>query len=178
MNIDENIFVGVECNGGTRLRRRSDLLDLTQRDTARVLLNITLAVAADFGFQIVGQRIDATHPYAVQSARYLVRAFIELTSCVQNGHHYLQSRFFLFLVYIDRDTATIVLDSNGVILIYRNRYIFAISCQGFVDRVVNHLINKMMQTFLPHIAYVHCRAFTYRLEPLEHLDRRGSVFFI
>ena len=69
MNIDENIFVGVECNGGTRLRRRPDLLDLTQRDTARVFLNITDTVTTDFGLPIIGQRIVATNPYAMQHDR-------------------------------------------------------------------------------------------------------------
>ena len=57
---------------------------------AHVLLLVHLAVALHLDVQPVGQRVDADDADAVQTARDLVGAVLELAAGVQLGHHHVE----------------------------------------------------------------------------------------
>ena len=46
----------------------------------------------------------------------------------------------------------------------------------FVDRVIEHLENAVMQTALIGVADIHSRPFPDRFEPLQFIDLGGVVF--
>ena len=48
-------------------------------------------------------------------------------------------------MFIDRDPATIVDDGNTVVRVDLYDNFFAITGQGFVDRVVDYLVDKVMK---------------------------------
>ena len=52
----------------------------------------------------------------------------------------------------------------------------AVAGQMFVDRVVEHLEDAMMQPTFVRVADIHARAFPDRLQTLEFIDLGGVVF--
>ena len=69
----------------------------------------------------------------MQTARDLVGALVKLTPCVQDRQYDLQSALAFLLVDVYGDTATVVLDFDGVVLVDGDLDIIAVACQGLVD---------------------------------------------
>jgi hypothetical protein len=53
--------------------------------------------------------------------------------------------------------------------------LIAVAGEGFVDGVVDDLVDEVMQTLRPGRADVHGGALAHRLEALEDLDLVGAV---
>ncbi len=75
---------------------------------AFVTLKVNLAVAFDLDLAPFGKRVDGADAHPVQPARHLVSSTAEFPARVQDGHHHLKRRLFLFRVHIDRDTPAVV----------------------------------------------------------------------
>ena len=95
--------------GGARfLERRQGL-------AALVGLLVHLAVALDLDLEVLRQGIDHRQPDAVQSARDLVGALVELAAGVQLGEHDLRGRQLLRGVDVDRNSAAVVDHGDAVV---------------------------------------------------------------
>jgi hypothetical protein len=57
-------------------------------------------------------------------------------------------------------------------------YFIAIASYGFVDAVINDLINQMMQSFGSGRTDIHTRPFADRLQSLQNLNIRSIVRLI
>ena len=73
-----------------------------------IFLPVDLALAAHFGAEIFRQGVDAADAYAVQTARYLVGAFVELAAGMKHCEHHFKSAFMLFLMHVHGYAAAIV----------------------------------------------------------------------
>ena len=113
----------------------------------------------------------------MQTARHLVGAFVELTSGMEHSQNHLKGALMLLLVHIHGDTAAIVDHGDGVVFVDGHFDVGTEACQGLVDRVVDHLINQMVQTLYTYISDVHGRTLTHCFQPFQHLDIAGAVFF-
>ena len=113
----------------------------------------------------------------MQTARHLVRTFIKLTTSVQHSHNHLKSRTTLFFVHIHRNTTTIICHCYRIVRIDIHLNVSTITCQSFVNRVVNYLINQVVQTLRTSVANIHRRTFTYGFKTLEHLNTTCAVLF-
>ena len=71
------------------------------------------------------------------------------------------------------DTPSVVTYRNGIVGIDEDINISAISCEGFVNGVVYHLVNEVMKSFEPCIADVHGRTFPDGLKSFQDLDAIG-----
>ncbi len=129
------------------------------------------------GAQIGGEGVDAAHAHAVETARNLVASFVELTAGVEHCQHHLEGALMLLLVHIHGDTTAVIYYGNGVVGVDCHVYMVGIAGEGLVDRVVDNLINQMMQTFGGNVSNIHGRAFSHRLEAFEHLNITGAIFF-
>ena len=112
----------------------------------------------------------------MQTARHLVTALVEFTAGMENRQNDFKRRLALFFVESGRDASAVVLDCNGVIFIDRHIDIGAVACERFVDGVVDHLIDQMMETFFADVADVHGGTLAYGLQSFEHLDIRCGIF--
>ena len=112
----EDRGIGFERDRRTRLLCFSDYLHVVQRFPIGKFLHVDFSVSADFGTQIVRERIHTRYADTVQTAGYFVRAFVEFTAGMQYGENNLQCRLVFFFVHIDRNTATVIH--------YRNRVVF------------------------------------------------------
>ena len=170
----ENLRVGPERDLCAALLRRAGHLEIGRRHAALVGLLVDLAVAPDFQLEELRQRVDDRHADAVEAARDLVAVVVELAAGVQDGEHDLGCGLAAF-VEIDRDAAAVVDHGDGVVDVDRDVDLVAVPGQGLVDRVVDDLVDEMVQTGRAGRPDVHRRALADRLEALENLDLRGAV---
>ena len=69
-----------------------------------------------------------------------------------------------------RNTSAVVLDSDRAVGVDYDADIVAIARKSLVDRVVDYLIHKMMQTLYRCRTDIHTRTFTYALQSFKNLD--------
>ena len=81
----------------------------------------------------------------------------------------------LFRVLVDGDTAAVVDDRDGIVFMDGHVDLRAVAGQSLVDRVVDDLVDQMMQTARTGGTDVHTGALADRFEALEHLDVRAIV---
>jgi hypothetical protein len=112
----------------------------------------------------------------VQAAGDLVAATVaELAAGVQDGEHDLERGPVLLLHLRDGDAAAVVRDGDRIVRVQRHRDGVAITGERLVDRVVDHLVDEVVQAPDPGRADVHARTLAHRLEPLEDRDVLGVV---
>ena len=144
------------------------------RRAALVALLVDLAVAPDLELERLRQRVDDRDADAVQAARDLVAVVVELAAGVQHGQHDFGGRLAA-RVPVDRDAAAVVDDGDRVVDVDRDVDLIAEAGQRLVDRVVDDLVDEVMQPGGPGRADVHRRPLADRLEAFEDLDLVGAV---
>ncbi len=76
------------------------------------------------------------------------------------------------------DTASIVFHRHRTVGVERHKNLVCVACQSFVDGVVHHLVNHMMQArAIVGVADVHARAFAHGIETFKHFNAVGTVGF-
>ncbi len=78
-------------------------------------------------------------------------------------------------VLIDGNPTTIVRDSDAVVLMNDDGDFAAVSRYGFINRVVDNLIDEMMKAIGPGRPDIHCRALANRIQAFQDLDRTSVV---
>ena len=125
-----------------------------------------------------GQGIHAGNAHAVQTAGHLVAVLAEFTAGVQHRQHDFKRTALFLLVHAGRDAAAVVRNRDGIVGVDDHDDIVAIAGQGFVDGVVHHLIDQVMQTARTDVADIHGRAFAHCLKSFQHLDTVGRIAFV
>jgi hypothetical protein len=87
----------------------------------------------------------------------------------------LERRLALGLVHRDGDASTVVDASHAAVGEERHRDRVAVPGERLVDRVVDDLIDEVMQTAGTRGSDVHSGALAHRLETLENLNGIGAV---
>ena len=112
----------------------------------------------------------------MQAAGHLVAAAVaELAARVQDGEHDLDGRLALLLHHRDRDAAAVVDDGDRVVGVDRDVDRVAVARQRLVDRVVDDLVDQVVQAAHTGRADVHARPLAHGLEALEDGDVLGVV---
>lgn len=137
-----------------------------------------LAVAVNLGSQIVGQRVHAAYADTVQTAGHLIRTLVELTTGVKHCQNDLKSRLVHLFMHVYRYASAIVNDLDGIVLKNAHFYMAGKTGESLVDRVVDHLVNQMMQAAHACVADIHRRTFAHRLKSLKHLDIIRLISFL
>src|SRR5205807_4038351 len=104
---------------------------------------VALPIAEHGDFAALGERIRHGDADAVQAAGDVVDAIArarELAAGVQHGEGDLDRGLFLFLVHVDRDAATLVLDFDRAVLVHAHADLLAVAGERLVDRVVDRLL--------------------------------------
>jgi hypothetical protein len=170
----EDLIVRPEGDLGSALLRRARDVEVAKRIASLVRLRIHLTVAPDLQFQRLGERVDDRHAHAVQTARDLVAVVVELAACVQHRQRHFGCRSPA-AVAIDRNAAAVVHDRHRMIDVNRDVDLIAEPGERFVNRVVDDLVDEMVQAGHSRRADVHGRTFADGLETLEDLDLVRAV---
>jgi hypothetical protein len=171
----KNLPVRQESNLRALFFRLAGALDVGKRFSAFIRLFPGVAVAPDFELQRFGKGVYHRHTHAVQPAGDLVAFGIELAPRVQDGHHHFRGGAAFLLVHVHGNAAAIVRDRNRVIAMHNDGHEVAVTCQGFVHRVVNHFPNQMVQSDGPGGANVHRRPLPNRFQTAQNLDAIGII---
>ena len=129
------------------------------------LIFLFMKIGAKNYFQKLQQKIQADASTIDNYLEQRVQILKNLAKLVEKAIDLdnLQRRLMLLRMHIHRNTTTVILYGNGVILINVHRDLVTESCQCLINRVIYHLINQMMQTLERYIADIHRRTFAHRL---------------
>ena len=84
------------------------------------------------------------------------------------GHDDLGRRHAFLVMDIDRDAAAIVADGARAVGIERHRYGIAVAGQRLVDRIVDDLVDHVMQAgAVIGVADIHAGALAHRVEAAQ-----------
>ena len=136
---------------------------------------VGLAVATHLHLHLGGQGIHDRHTHAVQAAGHLVSLAAELAAGVQDGEHHLNGGDFLLGMLIHGNTAAVVIDRDGIVGMDPHLDSIAVTGQGLVHGVVDHLVNQVMQAAGAGGADVHAGAFANGFKPFKDLNVRTVV---
>ena len=155
----------------------ADPLERTLRLTAVLERHlVATAVAADRQVETRRERVHHRHTDAVQAAGDLVSLATELAARVQRREHDLGGGLVGILgMQVDRDTSPVVLDAAPAVGEQRDRDARAVARHRLVDRVVDDLVDEVMQAGRTGGADVHTGALTNGFEAPEHRDVFGVV---
>ena len=173
LEVERLEHLGVREEGDDRagLVRRLALLQRALRHAASVGLAPGVAVALDLDVELLRQRVDDRDADAVEAAGDLVAAAVaELAAGVENGQHDLDGRLALLLHHRDGDAAAVVDDRDRVVGVDRDVDLVAVAGQRLVDRVVDDLVDQVVQPARAGRSDVHARPLADGLEPFQDRD--------
>ena len=135
-----------------------------------------VAVATDLEVEPLRERVDDRDPDPVQAAGDLVAAALaELAAGMQRRQHDLGRRALLLRVLVDRDPASVVDHGDRVVGMDRDLDLVAVAGERLVDRVVDDLVDEVVQAAWPGRADVHAGPLADRVEAAQDGDLTGGV---
>jgi hypothetical protein len=171
----EDRGVGLPVDGRSRTVGRPQLLDVARDHAALVALAVLLAAAIDVDFEPLGERVHHRHAHPMEPARDLVAVVVELPARVERGHHDLEGGAVLRRMHIDRNAAAVVHHGHARVLVDRDQDLGAEPGERLVHRVVDHLVDEMVEAALPGRPDVHGGTLAHALQALQDLDVPGVV---
>jgi hypothetical protein len=166
---DRRVRPEVDCR--PRPAGRADLLHPAHR---LPLLEAHLplgAVALHRRDELLRQGVDDAGADAVETARCLVGAVLELAAGVQHREDDFERALVGRGMSVDRNAPAIVLDRDrGPVGVERDPDVRRVAVHRLVDGVVEHFPDQMMESRRPDAADVHAGALADGLEALEDRD--------
>src|SRR6266849_6161930 len=152
-----------------------DALDAAFGPATRELLVVNLSAPVHPHLQALAEEVDRPHPDPMQARRDLVATPAELAAGVESCENKLEGREPLFLVDVDRDAATVVVDLDAAVREKGDDDPGCVPRQRLVNGVVDDLVDQVMQAFRGRRSDVHARTPPDMLPALEDLDLLGGV---
>ena len=128
-----------------------------------------------FGPEVGGEGIDAAHADPVQTPGDLVAVLVEFSAGTNLGHHDLQGTDAFLLVDADRNAPAVVVDGHPIAGRDGHADGVTVSGKGLVNRVVDHLVDQVVQSPCAHISDVHRGTLPHVFHALEGLNAAGVI---
>jgi hypothetical protein len=167
----EDLGIGLEADRGALALGLPHHRELLGRLAPDKLHMVPLAVPVHDDLQPLAQRIDHRDADAVESAGDLVAVFVELAPGVQHREGDLDCRLLLRGMHVHRNATAVVGHRNRVVGVDGDVDGVTMARECLVDRVVDNLVYQVVEPILAGGADIHARAFAYRLQTLEDLNR-------
>ena len=171
----EDERIGLEVDGGAAPLGRADDVKGLGGHALGVALRMVQAAAEDLDHQGIGQRVDAGDADAVQAGGDGVGVVVELAARVQHGEDHLGRGALFGGMHLGGDAAPVVADGDRLVGVDRHLDARAVTSQGLVDRVVDHLPHELVQAGVVGRADIHAGALADGLQAFEHGDVGGAV---
>ena len=134
-----------------------------------------VAVTPHLDDEMGGQGVDDRGTDAVQTAGDLVAPVAELAAGVQLGQHQGDGRDVLDGVLLDRDTTSVVGDLAPVVVEQLDLNGVAVTGHCLVDRVVDDLVDAVVQTALTGGTDVHTGTLPDGFQTFQDSDLTGVI---
>ena len=170
----ENLGIGLERGFGADAGGGADFAHRSGRLAALVFLLPNMAVAGNLHLAPFREKIHHRHTDAMEAAGGLVGPLLKLATKFQHRHHALErGNIAIHLlgklgVPLDRNAAAVVLHRHAAIDIHRHAHLSGMARHAFVDGVVDHFIDQMVETAGGVVADVHAK-------PLAHMLAIGEM---
>ena len=169
--------------GGLVVAHRTSALERAGGMLVDVRLRPVVALSAHFDVHARGERVHHRDAHAVQTAGHRITAAAELAAGVQLRHEGLDAGLAFAGHFVDRNAPAVVDHANAVVGQDRHLDVRGIPGQRLVNRVVDDLIDQVVQASRTGGTDVHARANAHGLKPFEHaqvarvvmLGRQGVV---
>ena len=138
-------------------------------------LAVLLPLAMDGHIHPFTQGVDHGNPDAMEPTGHLVPPGPELAAGVEHGKHGLQSAATGAGMDVGGNATAVVGDAGGAIGMEHHFNGGAVARQGLINRIVHHLVNKVMQTARAGGADIHTRPLPDRFQAFKHLNLFGAV---
>jgi len=165
-----DLGIRLEGDAGAGLAGRPGRLERGGLLPAGEPLPVLLAVALNFDLQPFGQRVDDGHAHPVQAAGDLVPPAAELAAGVQGRQHHLDCRLADFRYRVNRNPGAVVGHRGAAVRVQDDVNLVAPAGQRFIDRVVDHLVQQVVQPVGSGAADVHRGTPADAFETFEDLD--------
>ena len=136
---------GYLCSGPVRITV-TDHLQSILRIAALISLLVNLSLMENLYFQIIRQSIDDRSANSVKTSGHLISPSAELAAGVKDRKHNLNSRLACLFIDPDGNSTAIVYNRDGIIRMNIDSDMRAGTCECLIDRIVDNLINQMVQT--------------------------------
>jgi hypothetical protein len=173
--VSNSNWIRPEGDGGAGRLRDAVRLERRLRFPVLVGLGVELLVEADLDVEPRRQGVDDGDTDTVETAGHLVALAAELAAGMENGEDDLHRGLAVLRYVVDRDPAAVVHDGDRVVGMDRDVDARAVPGKRFVDRVVDHLIDEVVQPLGTGRADVHAGALPDGLEAFEYLDVLAGV---
>src|SRR4029077_15669198 len=121
------------------------------------------------------EEVDSRHADPVQARGDLVTAAAELAAGVESWEDELQGGKALLLVNFDWNAAAVVVDLDAAVGEERDHDPRRVARQGFVDGVVDDLVDQVVEALRGRRSDVHARTAPDMIPALEDLDLLGGI---
>ena len=162
------------CVRTRRIRRANDL-EGGDGSAPLVALKVLVTVSEDPYLEPFGEGVHDVDSDPVQPARHLVGVPVELGARVEDRHDDLERRSVVLRVDLDGDATTVVPDRARSIFVEGDRDLGTGPREDLVDRVVDDLVDELVQAARVGRPDIHSGASTDRGKTLEDLDGTGIV---
>ncbi len=129
-----------------------------------------LAVSLDLDLEPTRQRVHDADAHSVQTPGDLVATATELATRVQDGERHLHAGLPVLGNVVYGDAPAIICDRDRVVGVDDDIDRGAEPCQRFVHRVVDDLVDQVVEAFGTCRANVHARSLANRFKAFEDLD--------
>lgn len=90
---------------------------------------------------------------------------------MEDSEDCLESRSSGLLVFIDRDTTTIIIDGDRVVTMEDGRDSTTVTSECFIDTIIDDLLDHVVKSFDIRRSDIHTRSLADWLKSLEDFDR-------
>ena len=166
----EDSAVRFESDGSSRFGSIADDLELFIILSAVMeTLEVDMLAVLYGKLEPFGKSVHDRRAHAVQTACDFISAAAEFSACVKNGINHSCRRNFLLGMNTYGNTAPVIGYFNDIAGEYLHFNKSAVSRKCLIYRIIDYLINKMMQSARAGSAYIHTRALAHGFKTFENL---------
>ena len=171
----EDFSVGIKLNPRSCSLGIPANIECRGRCTSSIRLLVVLAISPNVELQPLRQSVHTRHTHTVKTTGHLVGFGVKLSACMKHRQHNFRCGSVLSGVHRGWNSSTVVFDRDGTILVNFNLNEVAIARQGFIDGVVHHLVDAVMEPAFTGVADVHGGAHSNRFQSFKNLDGACGV---
>ncbi len=112
----------------------------------------------------------------MKTTRNLVAAFAKFAAGVKLGQNSFQGRNFGLFMDFHGNASAIIRNFNFTFGQQAHSNIITKTGHGFINAIVHHFPNQMMQAFGGSITNIHTWSFSHRFQAFQNRDLFGRVF--